>query len=112
MVMVVVPLPIGHPKTFSRPTKNISRDRPITTSGMTNGAVIAPINRVLPRNLSNLVITIAAMVPKITDMVAERLATLRLVNVARKIIGFDTSDLYHRKEKPVQVDIRRDSLNE
>jgi hypothetical protein len=52
------------------------------------------------------------MVPKITDMVAETHATLRLVNVARKIMGFDTSALYQRKEKPVQVDISRDSLNE
>jgi hypothetical protein len=79
---------------------------------MTRGAVIAPIKRAFPRNLLNLVIIIAAMVPKITDMVAERHATLRLVNVARKIIGFDTSALYHRKENPVQVDIRRDSLKE
>jgi hypothetical protein len=53
----------------------------------------------------------AAMVPKIMDMVAERHATLRLVKVARRMIGFDTNALYHRKENPVQVDIR-DSLKE
>jgi hypothetical protein len=110
--MVVVPLPEGHPKIFSIPTKSISSDNPVTTSGITRGAVIAPTNKVFPRNLLNLVMTIAAIIPKITDTVAERHATLRLVSAARNIIGLDTSALYHLNEKPVQVDISRDSLNE
>jgi hypothetical protein len=90
----------------------MSKDSPITTSGMTKGAAIAPTNNDFPRNLLNLVITIAAIVPIITDTVAERTAIFRLVSVARKIIGSDTNALYHFKENPDQTLTNRDSLNE
>lgn len=56
------------------------------TSGITNGEVIDPTNKLFPLNLPNRVITSAAIVPKITEMVAEIPATFRLVHVACKII--------------------------
>jgi hypothetical protein len=112
IVIVVVPLPTGHPKIFSIPVKSISNDSPVTTSGITSGAVIAPTNSVFPLNLSNLVMTIAAIVPRITDTVAEKHATLMLVKVARKIIGLDTRALYHFSENLVHVATSLDSLKE
>ena len=56
--------------------------------------------------------TIAAIVPITTETVADIVATLRLVNVARKIIGSDSRALYHFKEKPAHTLTSRDSLNE
>jgi hypothetical protein len=82
MITVVVSVLFGHPKIFSIPTNNISKDKPITTSGITRGAVIAPKNSVFPRNILNLVITMAAIVPSTIDTVADKLAIFKLVNVA------------------------------
>jgi hypothetical protein len=110
--MVVVPLPDGHPKIFSMPTNSINSDNPITTSGMTSGAVMAPANSVFPLNLLNLVIIIAAIVPRTMETVAEMQAILRLVNAALKIIGLETSALYHLKENLVQDAVNLESLNE
>ena len=52
------------------------------------------------------------MVPITTETVADIVATLRLVNVARKIIGSDNRALYHFKENPDHTLTSRDSLNE
>jgi hypothetical protein len=112
MITLVDPLPVGHSKNFSMPMNNISSDNPMTTSGITSGAVIAPTNAVFPRKRRNLVITIAAIVPSTMEIVAVMLATFKLVNVARNIIGFDTRALYHFKEKPDHMLMKRDSLNE
>jgi hypothetical protein len=79
---------------------------------MTRGAVIAPMKIVFPLNLLNLVIIIAAIVPRITEIVAEKQAILMLVNVALRIMGFDIRTLYHFRENLVQEATNLDSLNE
>jgi hypothetical protein len=79
---------------------------------MTIGAVIAPTNNDLPLNRPNRVMIMAAMVPIITAMVADKQAIFRLVIVARKIIGSENSALYHLRENPVHTLTKRDSLNE
>ncbi|GHT97726.1 hypothetical protein FACS1894126_2320 [Alphaproteobacteria bacterium] len=71
-----------------------------------------PTKSDLPRNLENLVITMAAMVPNTTDMVADMHAIFRLVTVALSIIGLDINALYHFSEKPDHTVTNLDSLNE
>lgn len=90
MTTVMIPRS-GHPTIFFIPTNSISNDNPIITSGITNGEVIDPTNKLFPLNLPNRVITKAAIVPKITEIVAEIVATLRLVQVACKIILFESN---------------------
>jgi hypothetical protein len=41
----------GQPNTFCAPTISSSSDRPITTSGITSGALTMPEKMVRPRNL-------------------------------------------------------------
>jgi hypothetical protein len=82
------------------------------TSGITIGAAIAPINVDFQLNRPNLVITIAAIVPIITDTVADKHAIFKLVNVARRIMGSESKALYHFSEKPDQTLTNLDSLNE
>jgi hypothetical protein len=91
---------------------NISSDSPMTTSGITSGAIMEPKNNDRPRNTLNLVMTMAAIVPNIMDTVADTQAIFRLVTVARRIMGLEMSILYHFKENPVQVLTNLDSLNE
>ena len=82
------------------------------TSGITNGEVIDPTNKLFPLNLPNRVITNAAIVPKTTEIVAEMVATLRLVQVACKIILLESNAWYHFTENPPQVLRYLDSLKE
>ncbi len=112
IITVVVPRPSGHPKNLSIPTNNIRIDKPRTTSGITKGAVTAPTKNDFPLKCPKRVITIAAVVPIIVDTVADIVATLMLVNVARKIIGSENRALYHFNEKPDQTLTNRDSLKE
>jgi hypothetical protein len=91
---------------------SISNDNPITTSGITIGAMMAPTKSDFPRNLLNRVMIIAVMVPKMTETVADNIATFKLVAVAFSMIGLDISVLYHFRENPVQALTKRDSLKE
>ena len=50
MMMVIIPRPAGQPIRFSIPTNNSNRDRPMITSGITKGAVIARLSSGLVRN--------------------------------------------------------------
>ncbi len=103
---------LGHPKIFFIPTNSISKDNPIITSGITNGEVIDPTNKLFPLNLPNLVIIIAAIVPRIMEIVAEIPATFKLVHVACKMILLEINSRYHFSEKPPHVLRYRDSLKE
>ena len=82
------------------------------TSGITNGEVIDPTNKLFPLNLPNRVITRAAIVPKITEIVAEIVAIFRLVQVACKIISLESNALYHFIENPPHEQRYLDSLKE
>jgi hypothetical protein len=73
---------------------------------------MVPIKNDFPRNTGSRVITMAAMVPNITDTVADMQAIFRLVTVARNIIGSENNALYHFRENPDHTATNLDSLKE
>src|SRR3990167_7784043 len=106
-------MPFGDRPSGLNSVTNISnKDRPVTTSGITSGAVINAPNRVLPRKGLKRVITMAAKVPSITAAVAEKKAIFRLIQAALSIESSLNNSTYHLKVKPDHVVARRDSLKE
>ena len=80
------------------------------TSGITNGEVIDPINKLFPLNIPNRVITNAAIVPRITEKVAEIVATFKLVQVACKMILLEVVLLELQNQKTAHYTISQKIL--
>ena len=83
--IVSIPLPAGQPKACSIATKRSNRERPVITSGITNGAVIMPANVKWPRNLPKRTNAREAIKPSISDIHAHKNAIFRLSQAAFKI---------------------------
>ena len=106
-------MPFGEtPKGANKVTNINSSASPVTTSGITRGAVINAPNKVLPRKTWKRVMTKAANVPSTTAAVAEVKAILRLTQAAFSMESSFIKATYHLNEKPDQEVDKRDSLNE
>ena len=106
-------MPLGESPNGPNSVTNISSsDRPVTTSGITSGAVIRAPNNVLPRNGLKRVMTIAASVPSTTAAVAVEKAIFRLTQAAASMESSLNNATYHFSEKPDHTVDMRDELNE
>ena len=70
IVMVFMPLVAGQPMKSCNDTNKSKRDRPVITSGITNGEAIIPENNNLPLNFLILAMIKPAIVPMIVAKVA------------------------------------------
>ena len=112
MVMVVTPRPRGPPIKSSSATNSNSNDRPVITSGITSGAEVIPLNRILPRKRPMRASARPASVPRTTATVAVATAMRRLNHAARRICASRSNSPYHRAENPPHTVTSFDALNE
>ena len=92
MVIVVMPRPAGQPIVCSKDTNSSSSDRPVMTSGMTNGAVVMALSIKRPRNFVNRARPKPASVPKITEPDALITATFKEIHAASRISSLWSSE--------------------
>ena len=112
MAMVVAPRSPGQPIRSCKLTNNSNSDSPVMTSGITRGAAIMPVNRVLPRNRPIRVKAKPARAPNAVAKVALIKAMRRLSSAASMICVFSSNAKYQRREKPPHTETMRESLNE
>ena len=78
-------------------------ERPVITSGITNGAYIMPENKVRPKKRPPRTITKAAMVPKIVAIDDDHRPTFKVTQAASKKASFESNSVYHLVEKPAHT---------
>ena len=103
IIMVINPLPAGHPINISKEIKKSSKDNPITTSGITIGAIDKKESMFLPQNLFIFVKEKARRNPKKRLKVAEILAIK--IDLINPLINFWSVNIskYHLNEKPAHT---------
>ena len=112
MVIVAAPLDSGQPNICSLLTKISSRESPVMTSGITNGAAIKPVSNNRPVNFPMCVKAKPAQLPRIVAIVALKKAIRRLSRVASIICSLLKRSTYHRSEKPPHTLLILDALKE
>ena len=95
--------PYGNPTVCSAMIKKNKKERPITTSGITNGDIETISKNPAPFKFLNRLNHKAHSPPMSTERVAEQAATFTELKKARNNIWFEKSFLYQRREKPVQT---------
>ena len=104
MMIVSTPRPAGQPSTDSMPMNNNNSDRPVTTSGITSGALDRLLNAKRPRKLPNLTKAMAIIMPKNVAIVAAQKAMNNDSPNAFSTCSLVNKLAYHFVENPDQTD--------
>ena len=110
MMIVSSPRPAGQPKKVSMAMNNSNIDRPVTTSGITNGAEAMTLRASLPPKLPNRVKAKAINTPKNVEIVAAHTATYKDLPTAASNWSLFNRDRYHFVENPAQTETNLLSL--
>src|SRR5215472_643489 len=103
---------VQNPRSIETATNKSNMDRPVMTSGMTNGAQIIAANGSRPRKRPNRTSATAARVPSNVAMNAEMKATRKLIDAARSNAASCASAAYQRIDQPPHTATRREALKE
>ena len=110
MIIVSTPRPDGHPNRLSIEINSNSIDKPVTISGITNGALAMALSARRDLKLPKRTKATAIQMPKIVAIVAAHTAMSNDVPKADKSWSFSSKPAYHFSDAPDQTETNLPAL--